>query len=59
MAIDKTGQSLSVGTEGNLLVMVAPASILTAGKTLSDVTLTRKLAIWRPSESMAMTLVVP
>lgn len=41
MAIDKTGQSLSVGTEGNLLVMVAPASILTAGKTLSDITLTQ------------------
>jgi hypothetical protein len=34
-------QSLSVGTEGNLLVMVAPASILTAGKTLKDITLTQ------------------
>lgn len=41
MAIDTTGQSLSVGTEGNLLVMVAPASVLTGGKTLKDITLTQ------------------
>lgn len=36
--INKGSQSLSVGTEGNLLVMAAPASILTAGKTLKDIT---------------------
>lgn len=41
MAIDTTGQSLSVGTEGNLLVMFAPASILTSGKTLTDITVTQ------------------
>jgi hypothetical protein len=41
MAIDTTGQSLSVGTEGNLLVMFAPASILTAGKSLTDITVTQ------------------
>lgn len=42
MAITKGGQqSLSVGTEGNLLVMFAPASVLTAGKSLKDVTLTQ------------------
>lgn len=40
MAIDKTGQSLSIGTEGNLLVMFAPASILTGNKTLADLTVT-------------------
>lgn len=41
MAIDTTGtQSLSVGTEGNLLVMFAPASILTGNKSLKDITVT-------------------
>lgn len=39
MAITKGQQSLSIGTEGNLLVMAAPASTLTAGKTLKDITL--------------------
>ncbi|PZF11765.1 hypothetical protein [Curtobacterium sp. MCLR17_034] len=39
--INKGSQSLSVGTEGHLLVMAAPASILTAGKTLKDITVTQ------------------
>jgi hypothetical protein len=39
LAITKGQQSLSVGTEGNLLVMAAPASVLTAGKGLKDITL--------------------
>lgn len=34
-------QSQSVGTEGNLLVMAAPASILTPGKALTDITATQ------------------
>jgi hypothetical protein len=41
LAITKGQQSLSVATEGNLLVMFAPASILTAGKGLADITLTQ------------------
>lgn len=42
MAIDKTGsQSISIGAEGNLLVMFAPASVLTAGKGLKDITVTQ------------------
>lgn len=40
MAISKGNQSLSVGTEGNLLVMFAPASILSANKKLTDITVT-------------------
>lgn len=37
MSITKGGQqSLSIETDGNLLVMMAPASVLSAGKALTD-----------------------
>lgn len=40
MAINTTGQSASVVTDDNLLVMIAPASVLTAGKTPESLTKT-------------------